>query len=228
MKNQGYIPPPVTAILSSPSPRSLPSSSAVMTGRRKAKTTSAAPSSTSTSSLAAQMGGLGLNPSAASGSGAPSAAGADPPAAGRKGTGTISGNQGDGGGVGPSSSAASPSAPSSSTLVATAGPPKDAPPSSPADKKEGGKMACAGCCAYGGKTFRCSHCLLVFYCSKNCQASDRWSSIALVADRNRLFLLFHLSPPACFIFSPRPHLRLSNGGARSVFFAHSPPFHPAH
>ena len=147
-----------------------------------------------------------------------------PAAAGRKGKGM----GGGGGAAGPSITSSSTStAPSSAALVAAVTP-QGAPSS---EDKSGGdhSKACAGCGAVGGKSFRCSRCLLVLYCSKDCQASDRWSSIAPSADRIRLFVLSHLSLPTRFIarlFAPSPP-PVSIGAACSVFFAHSPPFHAA-
>ena len=111
------------------------------------------------------------SPAAASGSAGalPAAAVLGPPAAGHGGKVSVKG-----GGAGPSNASFKAPMPSETALVAT-GSPQDATfPSPPTDDKSGGKnnsKACAGCGAVG-KCFRCSRCRLVFYCSKDCQASD--------------------------------------------------------
>ena len=57
-------------------------------------------------------------------------------------------------------------------------------PFSPDEEKSGGEnnsKACAGCGAVG-KCFRCSRCRLVFYCSKDCQASGFVDSFSKAID----------------------------------------------
>ena len=152
-----------------------------MTRRRKATAAAAAPAAPTASvdlptaaSLADEMGGLGVGSSLAAASGiagAPPAAAAvlDPPAA----AGRMTKGSGGGGGAGPSNASRAAHAPSATAMVA-AGHRQAAPsPSPPAEDKSGGESlkACAGCGAVG-KCLRCSRCRLVFYCSKDCQASE--------------------------------------------------------
>ena len=103
------------------------------------------------------------SPAAASGSAGalPAAAVLGPPAAGHGGKVSVKG-----GGAGPSNASLKVPMPSETALLAT-GSPQDA------DKSggENNSKACAGCGAVG-KCFRCSRCRLVFYCSKDCQASE--------------------------------------------------------
>ena len=185
-----------------------------MSGRRKTKPQASTPSpdSSPASSLADKLGDLAVGPSrfdapasAADLTDFPAAA-----AAGRKGKG--SGMKGTGGGAGPSSSsAASPTVPESTSTALVAA--SQASPAERAPDKKGGEdsRACAGCGAVGGKTLRCSRCQLVFYCSKDCQASNRWSILAFYVD-NFVFLyssvplVFSLGPFHCSRF---PHSRFS-------------------
>ena len=146
-----------------------------MSGRRNPKPPAASTDLPSPSSLAAHMGNLGVgSPAAASESDALAApapaAVPDSPAAGRKGKGNCKGN-GGGAIAGPSSTTSSAATlPSSAALVATDAP-KGAPSSEVKSGGENDSKACAGCGAVG-KCFRCSRCRLVFYCSKDCQASE--------------------------------------------------------
>ena len=140
----------------------------------------------SSAPLSDKMGGLSLeSPAAASVSAAATVppAGAAPDshagsaAAGARGKGKAVKTGAVGAGQ---SSKGAPS--SSSPALVAAGSALDAT-SAPADKKGGeDSRACAGCGAVGGKTLRCSRCLLVFYCSKDCQASFARLRIACRGD----------------------------------------------